>query len=207
MKNKGNVLFGLVMIAFTSMASAQDKAKQIDELMRRYVDNGQFNGTVLVTENGKVIFKKGYGLANMEWNIPNTPDTKFRLGSLTKQFTAMLIMQLVEQGKLKLEGKITDYLTDYPKAAGDKITLHHLLTHTSGIPNYTNFPAFKRLTAIDTNLLTSLNSFQTCHLNLNQVLLLPTVIQVIFCWELLLRKLPVKPMKKFYRKTFLRHYR
>ena len=143
MKNKRNVLFSLVMIAFTSMAFAQDKAKQIDDLMRRYVDNGQFNGTVLVAENGKVIFKKGYGLANMEWDTPNEPDTKFRLGSLTKQFTSMLIMQLVEQGKLKLEGKITDYLTDYPKAAGDKITIHHLLTHTSGIPNYTNLPAFK----------------------------------------------------------------
>jgi CubicO group peptidase (beta-lactamase class C family) len=143
MKNKGNVLFGLVKIAFTSVASAQDKAKQIDELMRRYVDNGQFNGTVLVADNGKLVFKKGYGMANMEYSIPNTTDTKFRLGSLTKQFTAMLIMQLVEQGKLKLEGKITDYLTDYSKAAGDKITIHHLLTHTSGIPNYTNLPDYR----------------------------------------------------------------
>lgn len=143
MKNKRNVLVGLVMIAFTSMAFAQDKAKQIDELMRRYVDNGQFNGTVLVTDNGKLVFKKGYGLANMEWNIPNAPDTRFRLGSLTKQFTSMLIMQLVEQGKLRLDGKITDYLPDYPKAAGDKITLHHLLTHTSGIPNYSDLPDYR----------------------------------------------------------------
>ena len=161
MKNIINILFSPIMIlkkkyiltrhwiivfvlfAVTPIAFAQQKAKQIDDLMGRYVDNGEFNGSVLVVENGKVIFKKGYGLANMEWNIPNTPDTKFRLGSLTKQFTAMLIMQLVEQGKLKLEGKITDYLTDYPKAAGDKITIHHLLTHTSGIPNYTNLPAFK----------------------------------------------------------------
>ena len=132
-----------VLFAVTPMAFAQQKAKQIDDLMGRYVDNGKFNGTVLVAENGKLIFKKGYGLANMEWNIPNTPDTKFRLGSLTKQFTAMLIMQLVEQGKLKLEGKITDYLADYPKAAGDKITLHHLLTHTSGIPNYSDLPDYR----------------------------------------------------------------
>lgn len=143
MKNKGSVLFGLVMIAFTSMAIAQDKAKQIDELMHRYVDNGQFNGTVLVSDNGKLVFKKGYGLANMEYSIPNTTDTKFRLASLTKQFTAMLIMQLVEQGKLRLDGKITDYLADYPKAAGDKITLHHLLTHTSGIPNYSDLPDYR----------------------------------------------------------------
>ncbi|MDB5242452.1 MAG: serine hydrolase, partial [Spirosoma sp.] len=76
------------------------------------------------------------------WKIPNTPDTRFRLGSITKQFTAMLIMQLVEQGKLKLDGKITDYLPDYPKITGDKITIHHLLTHTSGIPSYTGFPKF-----------------------------------------------------------------
>ena len=78
----------------------------------------------------------------MEWNIPNTASTKFRLGSITKQFTSMLIMQLVEQGKLKLNGKITDYLPDYPKATGSKITIHHLLTHTSGIPSYTSFPKF-----------------------------------------------------------------
>lgn len=78
----------------------------------------------------------------MEWNIPNTPDIKFRLGSITKQFTSMLVMQLVEKGKLKLDGKITDYLPDYPKSTGDKITIHHLLTHTSGIPSYTGFPDF-----------------------------------------------------------------
>lgn len=143
MKNKATVLFSLVMIAFTVMASAQDKAKQIDELTRRYVDNGQFNGTVLVADNGKLVFKKGYGMANMEYSIPNTTDTRFRLASLTKQFTAMLIMQLVEQSKLRLEGKITDYLADYPKTAGDKITLHHLLTHTSGIPNYSDLPDYR----------------------------------------------------------------
>jgi CubicO group peptidase (beta-lactamase class C family) len=132
-----------VLFVLTPMAFAQENAKQIDDLMRKYVENGQFNGSLLVAENGKVIFKKGYGMANMEWAIPNAPDTKFRLGSLTKQFTAMLIMQLVEGGKLKLEGKITDYLTDYPKANGDKITIHHLLTHTSGIPNYTGLPGFQ----------------------------------------------------------------
>jgi CubicO group peptidase (beta-lactamase class C family) len=81
-------------------------------------------------------------MANMEWDIPNAPNTKHRLGSITKQFTAMLILQLVEEGKLDLESPITTYLPDYPKANGDKITTHHLLTHTAGIPNYTNFPGF-----------------------------------------------------------------
>ncbi len=125
-----------------SAISAQSKSAKIDALVQQYVANRQFNGSVLVAEKGQVIFKKGYGMANMEWNIPNAPDTKFRLGSITKQFTAMLIMQLVEKGKLKLTGKVTDYLPDYPKATGDKITIHHLLTHTAGIPNYTNVPRF-----------------------------------------------------------------
>jgi CubicO group peptidase (beta-lactamase class C family) len=95
-----------------------------------------------VAENGKVLFKKGYGLANMEWNIPNEPDTKFRLGSITKQFTSMLIMQLVEVGKIKLDKNISDYLTNYRKDIGAKVTIHHLLTHTSGIPGYTELPKF-----------------------------------------------------------------
>lgn len=123
-------------------AFSQNKAEKIDALMRQYVENREFNGSVLVAENGKVLFKKGYGMANMEWNIPNAPDTKFRLGSVTKQFTAFLIMQLVDQGKLKVNEKITTYLPEYPKETGDKITIHHLLTHTSGIPNYTAFPKF-----------------------------------------------------------------
>ncbi|HET6891567.1 MAG TPA: serine hydrolase, partial [Pyrinomonadaceae bacterium] len=91
---------------------------------------------------GKVIYKKGFGLANMEWNIPNAPDTRFRLGSITKQFTATLIMQLVEQGKLKLDGKISDYLPEYRKEIGEKVTVHQLLNHTSGIPSYTGLPGF-----------------------------------------------------------------
>ena len=136
------ILAVVLTVLMVPYAFAQKKAEKIEELMRQYVENRQFNGTVLVAENGKVIVKKGYGLANMEWNIPNTPDTKFRLGSVTKQFTAFLIMQLVDQGKLKVSEKITTYLPDYPKATGDKITVHQLLTHTSGIPNYTAFPKF-----------------------------------------------------------------
>ncbi len=124
---------------------AQSKADKIDALMRQYYEYGQFNGSILVAENGKIIFKKGYGLANMEWEIPNAPDTKFRLGSITKQFTATLIMQHVEQGKLKLDGRITDYLPDYPAATGNKVTMHNLLSHTSGIPNYTALPFFREI--------------------------------------------------------------
>ena len=78
----------------------------------------------------------------MEWDIPNEPDTKMRLGSITKQFTSMLIMQLVEEGKIDLQASMTEYLPDYRKETGNKVTVHHLLTHTSGIPSYTSLPNF-----------------------------------------------------------------
>ena len=137
----------LVLVAFTVLlfqvsVLAQDKARQIDELVSVYNKYGQFNGSALVAEHGNVILKKGYGLANMEWNIPNEPDTKFRLGSITKQFTATLILQLAEQGKLKLDGKVSDYLDSYRKDTGGKVTIHNLLSHTSGIPNYTASQGF-----------------------------------------------------------------
>lgn len=138
-------IIGLLFYLSTSSLFAQnqtEKAAKIEDLMSLYHEYDQFNGSVLVAENGKVIYKGGQGLANMEWEIPNEANTKHRLGSITKQFTGMLIMQLVEQGKLSLDGKITDYLPDYPKETGDKITLHHLLTHSSGIFNYTNIPTF-----------------------------------------------------------------
>ncbi|WOD43186.1 serine hydrolase [Hwangdonia lutea] len=121
---------------------AQNKVEQIDKLISVYAEYGKFNGSVLVADNGKVIYKKGFGMANMEWDIPNQPNTKHRLGSITKQFTAMLILQLAANGILDLQAPITTYLPDYPKSTGDKITTHHLLTHTSGIPNYTAFPRF-----------------------------------------------------------------
>jgi len=131
----------LTVFVFSSqIIIPQTKAEKIESLLNEYYKFKVFNGSVLVAEDGKVIYKNGFGLANMEWNIPNTPDTKFRVGSVTKQFTAMLIMQLVEEGKLKLNVPITTYIPDYPKDKGDKITIHHLLTHTSGIPNYTSLP-------------------------------------------------------------------
>jgi CubicO group peptidase (beta-lactamase class C family) len=130
------------LVAAQTLVLAQDKAAKIDELMKVYNSYQQFNGSVLVAENGKVIFKKGYGMANMEWNIPVETDTRFRLGSITKQFTSMLVLQLVQEGKIKLEGKLTDYLPDYRKDTGDRITIHQLLNHTSGIPSYTGLPNF-----------------------------------------------------------------
>ena len=134
-------LFALAVLSYTT-AFAQDKSVQIDELMTLYNSYGQFNGSILVAESGRVIYKKGHGLANMEWKIPNEPDTKFRIGSITKQFTAVIILQLAEQGKIKLNGTISAYLPEYRKDIGGQVTIHQLLNHTSGIPSYTDQPGF-----------------------------------------------------------------
>ncbi|MEX2117448.1 MAG: serine hydrolase [Bacteroidota bacterium] len=134
--------FILLFVLVTSTGFGQDKSRAIDSLLTICYQNNQFNGSALVAENGKVIFKKGYGMANFDHNIPNTPDTKHRIASITKQFVAMLVLQLVEKGKMKIEGKITDYLPDYRKDTGGRVTIHHLLTHTSGIPTYTGLPNF-----------------------------------------------------------------
>jgi CubicO group peptidase (beta-lactamase class C family) len=98
----------------------------------------EFNGAVLVAEGGSVIYSKGFGYADFENKIPNTPQTKFRLASITKQFTAALIMQLVEKGKIQLDGRLSGYLPYYRKDIGDKITIHQILSHTSGLANYTD---------------------------------------------------------------------
>ena len=129
-------------VAFAQNGVKSDHAAKIQEVLSLAHKYRLLNGTALVAENGKVIYKQGFGMANMEWAIPNTPDTKFRLGSITKQFTAMLTLQLVEQGKIKLDGKLSDYLPDYRSDIGQKVTIHHLLTHTSGIPSYTSQPGF-----------------------------------------------------------------
>ena len=98
-------------------------------------------GAVLVARGDQVILSKGFGSANLEWNVPNTPGTKFRLGSVTKQFTAAAILLLAERGKLALEDPVRKHWPDAP-AAWDAITIYHLLTHTSGIPNFTNYPEY-----------------------------------------------------------------
>lgn len=130
------------LLGLSPRLAAQDRARQIDELIGLYAGYGQFNGTALVAERGKVIYKKGTGFANMEWKIPNRPETKFRIGSITKSFTAFLILQLAEQGKIRLEGKVSDYLPDYRKDIGERVTIHHLLTQTSGIQEFFQLPGF-----------------------------------------------------------------
>lgn len=132
----------LILISNISSVFAQTTEQRIDSLMMLFRDNTHFNGAVLAAEDGNIIYKKAFGMADMENNIPNSTTTRFRLASLGKQFTALLIMQLVEEGKIKPDGKISDYLPEYPAKTGNKITIHQLLTHTSGIPNYHVIPDY-----------------------------------------------------------------
>jgi len=132
-------LFILSMLA--ALASAQLNPQRLDEQAQAYFDAGKFNGTVLVAKDGRPVLSKGYGMANFEWNIPNTPDTKFRLGSITKQFTAMTLLLLEQQGKLKLTDPVCNYVDPCPET-WKPITLHQVVTHTAGIPNFTSFPDY-----------------------------------------------------------------
>lgn len=114
-----------------------DKVDALKKLCQATADTKLFSGAVLVADKGEVIFQEAYGRANHEWEIANTVDTKFRLASVSKQFCSLLIMQLVEEGKLKLDERITDFLPYYRKDTGDKISIHHLLSHQSGIKDFT----------------------------------------------------------------------
>ncbi|MDB6000199.1 MAG: beta-lactamase, partial [Rhizobacter sp.] len=131
----------LVCDATTSLA--QDTAR-LDQIVQSYVDDGEFTGSVLVAQGDKVLLNKGYGEANREWAIPNGPETKFRIASITKQFTAAAILVLAERGKLNVDDKVFTYLPDAP-ASWKEITVFHLLTNSTGIPDFTQFPNFSEI--------------------------------------------------------------
>ncbi len=114
----------------------------IDAYLSECHIRGLFNGSALVAHREEVLFSKGYGYADRENQVPNTPDTIFRIGSITKQFTVVMIFQLVEEGRIRLEGKLTEYLPEYRPDTGNRVTIDHLLRHTSGITSYTNIPGF-----------------------------------------------------------------
>ncbi len=116
-------------------AANQDITQKINEYMDALVKAGKFNGSILIARDGKVLISKGYGMANFELDVPNTPRTKFRLGSITKPFTAIAIMLLQERGKLSVQDSICKYLADCPEA-WQTITIHHLLSHTSGLAKH-----------------------------------------------------------------------
>ena len=112
-------------------AESAPRSQQADALFAPVVDQEAPGAAVIVIQNGEVLHQRGYGLANVELGVPITPRTKFRLASVTKQFTAAAILQLRDAGKLSLDDRVSGYLPDFPR--GDEITIRHLLTHTSGL--------------------------------------------------------------------------
>lgn len=130
-----DVIMQTLMRAEKLPAPTSDIHNKLELYMNKLDRRGYINGSVLVAYQGHVLLNKGYGMANIEHDIPNTPQTKFSIGSITKGFTAVAIMQLQERQLLNVQDYIAEYLGDYPN--GDKITIHQLLTHTSGVPNHT----------------------------------------------------------------------
>lgn len=118
--------------------------ERLEQQAKAYADDGRFAGSVVVARDGKIVYAGGFGKADEEWGIPNAPDTKFKIGSITKQFTGMAVLLLEQQGKLKVEDGICQYLESCPEK-WKPITLHHLLTHTSGIVNFTALPDYPGL--------------------------------------------------------------
>jgi CubicO group peptidase (beta-lactamase class C family) len=146
MKSRLSALVCIAAATCPGQNGANPDVARMDKVVQSYVDAKQFMGSVLVARGDDVVFSKSFGSANLEWNIANTPATKFRIGSMTKQFTAASILLLDERGKLKVDDPVKKYMPDAP-AAWDKITIFNVLTHTAGIPNFTSFPEYAKLQA------------------------------------------------------------
>jgi CubicO group peptidase (beta-lactamase class C family) len=121
---------------------------EFDKMMSEQYKSDEPGATALISRKGEVIFKKAYGMADIDAKKPMQIDNVFRIGSITKQFTAVAILQLMEQGKLSLQDEITKFIPDYP-TQGHKITVEHLLTHTSGIQSYTGMKDYVQTMAVD----------------------------------------------------------
>jgi CubicO group peptidase (beta-lactamase class C family) len=117
---------------------------KIDAVLSAVFKPGEPGAAVLVRKDGRTVLRKGYGMADLELGVPVSPDMVFRLGSITKQFTAVSILLLAQEGKIGLQDEITKFLPGYP-TQGKRITVEHLLTHTSGIKSYTNVPELLKL--------------------------------------------------------------
>lgn len=134
--------FTLVLVLLFITGYSQKLSTDFDAMLSAAYMAGEPGAAVLVAKGGKPIYRKAFGLADMENNVPMRPEHIFEIGSITKQFTAVSILMLMEQGKLKLNDPLTRYIPDYPK--GESITIHHLLTHTSGIKNYTDLSTWAK---------------------------------------------------------------
>lgn len=126
-----------LLLAVSLQSSCQNLSNDFDTLMSEVFDDDGPGGVALVVSDGNILYRKAFGMANLELKVPMAPEHVFRIGSITKQFTACAILKLAEEGKLDLQDDITQYIEDYP-TQGKHISIEHLLTHTSGIKSYTD---------------------------------------------------------------------
>jgi CubicO group peptidase (beta-lactamase class C family) len=121
----------------------RETASRIETLVHAYATAGHFNGNVLVARGDEVLYRGAFGPANREWPVPLTLDTRFMIGSLSKAFTAVAVLQLIQEGELSLETRLSECLPGLPAEQGERITIRHLLTHTSGLGHYGQVPEFE----------------------------------------------------------------
>lgn len=167
MKNiAGLIPLVLSFFLITSLTPGQDLAPKFDGLIKEQYKPKEPGITALVYKNGRTIYRKAFGMANLELEVKMTPDHIFELGSITKQFTAVSILMLMEEGKLSLQDEITKFLSDYP-TNGKKITVHHLLNHTSGIKSYTNMGDLLSFARIDRSPVEIIDYFKDSPMDFN----------------------------------------
>ncbi len=131
----------VLLLAISANTYSQKLENQLDALMvKQYRPDGP-GAVALVVKDGKILYRKAFGMANLELDVEMKPESVFRIGSITKQFTAVAILKLRDQGKLSLDDELTKYIKDYP-TDGNTVTIKHLLTHTSGVKSYTSMPEF-----------------------------------------------------------------
>src|SRR3984885_3707815 len=131
------------VLLFSGIGCCQDLAagqiaNRVEAYLKPFVETGTLTGTVLIARKGRVLFRRSYGMANYELRVPNSPETRFHIASISKAFTAAAILQLQEQGRLSVADPLSRFVTDFPNS--DRITLDNLLTHTSGIPDINDLP-------------------------------------------------------------------
>ncbi len=138
-KNQFYVLF--LILGISTIGFAQNLEKQFDQMLNEQYLPSEPGATALVAVNGKIVYHKAFGMANLELDVRMEPEMILEIGSITKQFTSVSILMLMEQGKLNLDDDITNFIEDYP-THGHHISIHHLLTHTSGIKSYTSMESW-----------------------------------------------------------------
>jgi len=148
-----------LLVGCATATPAEDRPvihKEMDAFLQAHLATGRFMGAVLVARGDEVLHRAGYGMANLELDVPMTPESVLRIGSVTKQFTAAAILQLQDQGLLDVHDPVSRHLPDYPH--GDEITIHQLLNHTSGTHDFENIPEsqalFRQPTDLDTLIAT-----------------------------------------------------